>query len=223
MKGAFSMGRKFKISSEEKIFAVQDYLSGKRGATQIQKELQIDSKTFREWLLKYQLHGKDGLKPIRKNTFYSRELKHQAVQEYLSGSISKMQLCYKYKITNHSILSQWIKRYNSHQRMRPQNSIGDKIMTTGRKTTFEERVKIVSFCIANEENFTEAAEKYQVSYQQVYTWTKKYKENGPEALQDRRGKGKNSAIMSESEKLAVQVKPLEGNRQISSTFSGPGD
>lgn len=109
------MGRKFKISSEEKIFAVQDYLSGKRGARQIQKELQIDSKTFREWLLKYKLHGETGLKPIRKNTFYSQELKHQAVREYLSGSISKMQLCYKYKITNHSILSQWIKRYNSQE------------------------------------------------------------------------------------------------------------
>lgn len=66
------MGRKFKVSSEEKIFAVQDYLSGKRGATQLQKELQIDNKTLRQWLLKYKLHGEDGLKPIRKNTFYSQ-------------------------------------------------------------------------------------------------------------------------------------------------------
>jgi transposase-like protein len=207
------MGRKFKVSSEEKISAVRDYLSGKRGATQIQKELQIDNKTFRQWLLKYKLHGEDGLRPIHKNTFYSQELKHQAVQEYLSGSISEMQLCYKYKITNHSILSQWIKRYNSHETMRSQNSIGYKIMTTGRKTTFEERVEIVSFCIANGDNFNETAEKYQVSYQQVYTWTRKYKENGPEALRDKRGKRKNPAIMSESEKLAAQVKLLEAENK----------
>jgi transposase len=30
--------------------------------------------------------------------------------------------------------------------------------------------------------------KYQVSYQQVYTWTKKYREMGEAGLEDRRGR-----------------------------------
>jgi transposase len=40
-------------------------------------------------------------------------------------------------------------------------------MTKGRKTTFDEHVEIVQFCITHEHNYAEAAEKYQVSYQQV--------------------------------------------------------
>lgn len=207
------MGREFKVSSEKKILAVLDYLNGNQGATQIGKELKIDNKTFRQWLLKYKLHGEDGLRPIRKNTFYPSELKYQAIQEYFSGSMSQMQLCHKYQITNPSILQQWIKRYNGHGPMKSQNATGDKIMTNGRKTTFEERVEIVSFCIVNEHNFQKTAEKYQVSYQQVYTWVKKYKEKGPEALQDKRGKRKNPSDLSESEKLVAQVKLLEAENE----------
>lgn len=37
-------------------------------------------------------------------------------------------------------------------------------MTKGRKTTFDERVEIVQYCIAHEHNYAKTAEKYQVSY-----------------------------------------------------------
>lgn len=43
-------------------------------------------------------------------------------------------------------------------------------MTNGRKTTYDERVEIVKYCIEHQNNYAETAE-YQVSYQQVYTWT----------------------------------------------------
>ena len=48
-------------------------------------------------------------------------------------------------------------------------------MTKGRKTTFEERILIVIYCIEHQNNYTETAQKYQVSYQQVYSWITKYK------------------------------------------------
>jgi transposase len=35
----------------------------------------------------------------------------------------------------------------------------------GRKTTLEERIKIVEYCIQNQYNYAEAAKKYDVSYQ----------------------------------------------------------
>ena len=41
----------------------------------------------------------------------------------------------------------------------------------------------------NDYNLT--ANKYKVSYQQVYTWINKYNRGGYEALVDRRGKRKN--------------------------------
>lgn len=40
-------------------------------------------------------------------------------------------------------------------------------MTKGRKTTFEERVEIVQYCIAHDRNYTKTAEQYQVSHQQA--------------------------------------------------------
>lgn len=57
--------------------------------------------------------------------------------------------------------------------------------------------------------------KYKVSYQQVYTWVNKYKKDGYEALVDRRGKHKNYENLSQSEKVAIQLKLLEAeNRRL---------
>lgn len=86
-------------------------------------------------------------------------------------------------------------------------------MTKGRKTTYEERVEIVAFCIANSNDYQKAAEEFQVSYQQVYTWVKKYKELGSDALVDNRGKRKKPEEMNESEKLAAQLKLLEAENK----------
>ena len=88
-------------------------------------------------------------------------------------------------------------------------------MTTGRKTTYEERIEIVSFCIANANDYNLAASKFNVSYQQVYTWVKKYNKDGYNALVDRRGKNKLFEELSESEKLSAQLKLLEAeNRRL---------
>ena len=82
-------------------------------------------------------------------------------------------------------------------------------MTRGRKTTFAERVEIVKACIEQSHNYNLIAEVYQVSYQQVYSWTGKYERSGIEALSDRRGKRKPEVEMSELDKLKAQNKLLE--------------
>jgi transposase-like protein len=87
-------------------------------------------------------------------------------------------------------------------------------MTKGRKTTYDERVEIVKYCVEHEYKYNDAAQKYQVSYQQVYTWMEKYKHDGVEGLEDRRGKRKEEDEMSELEKLKAKNKLLEAeNRQ----------
>ena len=60
-------------------------------------------------------------------------------------------------------------------------------MTKGRYTTAEERIEIVKVCIVNGNDYGGTALKYQVSYQQVYTWAKKYREMRESGLEDRRG------------------------------------
>ena len=61
-------------------------------------------------------------------------------------------------------------------------------MKEARPTTVEERIQIAKDCIANGENYGETALKFNVSYQQVYQWVKKFKEKGNAGLEDRRGK-----------------------------------
>ena len=83
-------------------------------------------------------------------------------------------------------------------------------MTTSRQTTKEERIKIAEDCIANGCNYGEVAIKYQVSYQQVYLWVKRYKDLGEAGLEDRRGKRKlNQEPRSELEKLQIENERLK--------------
>lgn len=60
-------------------------------------------------------------------------------------------------------------------------------MTKARKTSQKERLEIAKECIESGKNYGETALKYHVSYQQVYTWVKKYSALGEAGLEDRRG------------------------------------
>lgn len=207
------MGRKAKFPIEEKLSAVEDYLSGKKGSSQICFELQIHQRSFQDWLRKYQIQGKQGLQPAGKNTHYSEALQLQSVLDYKNGLGSLSQICSKYNISSHGVLSTWIKKYNGHETFKSHRSQGDENMTKGRVTSYDERVEVVAFCIVNHDNYQTTAEQFQVSYQQVYTWAKKYKEQGYEALVDRRGKRKNDEKMSDSEKIAAQFKLLDAENK----------
>lgn len=86
-------------------------------------------------------------------------------------------------------------------------------MTKGRKTTFDERVEIVQYCIAHDHNYAETAEKYEVSYQQARSYTVKYEEGGVEALRDKRGRAKPQEEMSELERLRAENKILRAEKE----------
>ena len=49
-----------------------------------------------------------------------------------------------------------------------------------RKTTIEERKEIVKYCIEHNRDYKRTASNYDVSYNQVYSWVKKYDVNGDE-------------------------------------------
>lgn len=86
-------------------------------------------------------------------------------------------------------------------------------MTKGRKTTYDERIEIVAFCIENNDNYQLTSDKYKVSYQQVYSWVRKYKANGQDSLIDNRGKSKTFNEMSDSQRLMAQIKLLEAQNK----------
>ena len=70
-----------------------------------------------------------------------------------------------------------------------------------RKTTLEERKEIVEYCISHDNDYKGTASRYDVSYSQVYSWVKKYRESGEEGLEDRRGHRKSDDEVDEVERL----------------------
>jgi transposase len=86
-------------------------------------------------------------------------------------------------------------------------------MTKGRLTTLEERVEIVSYCISQGKDYGAAIEKYGVSYQQIYSWVRKYEEQGVAGLTDKRGKRKPLEIMTEIERLRMENKMLRAEKK----------
>jgi len=86
-------------------------------------------------------------------------------------------------------------------------------MTKGRKTTLEERIEIVQYCIGHNYNYKETAEKYGISYQQARNYTAKYQDGGVDALKDRRGKRKDVDQMNELEKLRAENKLLKAEKE----------
>ena len=209
------MSRKSKVSTEIKVQAVEDYLRGIKSLSEISNELNIYKSAVSAWVRKYKTFGKEGLLNKGYNTSYSAQVKTQAVIDYLDGKGSLDDICIKYKINAIGILQQWIKKYNGHKMFKSHSTKGDKLMTNGRKTTYEERIEIVSFCVANAHDYNLTANKFNVSYQQVYTWVKKYNKDGYNALVDRRGKNKSFEQLTEAERFSAQLKLLEAeNRRL---------
>lgn len=48
----------------------------------------------------------------------------------------------------------------------------------GRHTIYQERIEIVQYTIANDLNYNQSMETYDVSYHQIYSWMKKYQQHG---------------------------------------------
>ena len=147
---------------------------------------------------------------------YSKELKLQAIKSYLNGEGGLWTISKKYGIVHCEQLRRWVLWYNGHKEIKGSSSAkGEIYMTKGRKTTQEERARIVAFCIEHNYDYCLTVETHKVSYQQIYAWVRKYEEGGVDKLKDNRGRTKPAEEMSEIEKLKAEMKILEAkNRQL---------
>ena len=180
------MFRKSKIEPVEKVKIVERYLAGEIGIRQAGKELGVDHNSIRNWISIYQYDGPTGLLNQPKNKSYSKDLKISAINDYLNGEGSLQDICTKYGIRSHRQLSDWIKVYNSGGILK--TSTGGAYMKKAKNTTLDERLKIVTDCLANDKNYGAMALKYDCSYQQVRNWVIRYEKMGQAGLEDRRGR-----------------------------------
>lgn len=207
------MGRRG-IDWGKKIEAVEKYKRGEGSQDSIAREYGVDPSSLRQWIVNYEAMGPSGLVPQQTNNRYSVELKTAAIEAYLRGEGSQLEICKRYSIRSKRQLRNWITYYNGHKDLRGTGGRGRGIyMTKGRLTTLEERIEIVSYCIANGKDYGAAIEKYGVSYQQIYSWVRKYEVKGVGGLIDKRGKSKPLDEMTEVERLRAENKMLKAENK----------
>ena len=196
------------ITAEERISAVKRYTQGGESLQTIANSIGIGRATLREWIANFESMGAEAFLHT-KNKKYSLEEKTEAVEYYLTGNVSIMDTCKKFQIKSGSILRNWIMWYNGGTLKASPGGNTTMTRTKGRKTTLKERISIVEDHIRSGMSYAETAEKYHVSYQQVYQWVQKYNSQGIDGLKDKRGRTKPKEEMTALEKLQAENRMLK--------------
>lgn len=200
--------RKEPFTASEKLAMIQELELGETTFAAAAYKFGVSKSTLKKWCRRYKVYGYEGLQIRSHNRSYSAELKQLAVEDCLKRGLSQYEVIDKYKIASRTQLSNWIKKYNGHSSLKAYTG-GSTAMTKGRTTTWQERIDIVLYCLAHQRDYTKAANQYQVSYQQVYGWVKKYQEGGQDALQDGRGRTKAPEELTETDRQKLAMKKLE--------------
>lgn len=211
---------KKEYSAEEKYDILKEYAVTKKSVREFLKEYNISAYSFYEWKEEYENQGFQGLKR-KARTAYTKETKLAAINMYLSGKYSLKQVSRKYNISDKTLLRSWISKYNSHKEINSTPKELDKSMAESRKTTLEERIEIVRYCIMNSNDYKETAQRYNVSYSQVYTWVKKYKKDQEAGLKDNRGRKALETCITKEKQLEIdnraykeKIKRLEAENAL---------
>ncbi len=216
------MSTKTSYSAEEKYKIIEEYLQGRISQRELAERYGMGETAIRDWLRLYRTFGREGLFRQKHTTKYNQELKHTAVKAYLAGQGSLRELCCRYGIRSDRQLRNWIRKYNGHQESSTvlphpqQRQKGNVLMSKGRKTTFEERVALVSFCIEHGKDYIRTVKEYGVSYEQIYSWVRKYEHGGVDELVDRRGKRKPQPAweeLTETERLQAENRLLKAENE----------
>ena len=169
------MGRKSKISNELRIELVKKILKGKETIQNLAKEYDVAKSSLMTWKKKYLELGEKSIMVDEKNKHYTRETRIKAVKSYLNNEGSLFEICKKYGITSVSVLNYWIRDYKKSV----DENGNYKIFKKHIRKSVESKIEAVT-------NLT--TQKFDISYQQIYSWVKKYEAGGAEALIDNRGK-----------------------------------
>lgn len=187
---------------EHRAMIAQEYLDGLGSYRYLANKHRVGEKTLREWVAKYRIFGIMSFLDKKGNTAYSSYFKTMCVEAVLSGDGSIDDIVAKYNISHHSVLRSWILRYNANRELKGYDPKREVYMAEARrKTTIEERLEIVKYCISCNRDYKSTADIYKVSYGQVYSWVKKYDANGESALTDKRGHHKENDELDELEQL----------------------
>lgn len=209
----FVMGRKAKYSAEQKIWAAETYLKGLKSASEIAQILNMGpwgSRQITEWSSQYRVNGSEIFNNKPRNNSYSLQFKEQVCQDYLSGKGSFRDLAARYGIPSKEMIRQWVKKYTGNKNeLKEYDPQPEVYMATRKKTTLEERTRIVQWYFDNDCSYKKTAAEFGCSYTQVRDWVLKFKEQGENGLEDRRGKRKEDSELTAEEQMKREIARLK--------------
>lgn len=179
--------------------------------------LLLSEATFYSYYLKFMEHGMAGLESSRKNNSYSQAFKENIVQEYFQTDCSIIGLARKYNIPAPSTVKKWIIKYNEGEQIRDCRPKPEVYTMKGQKKAHQEKMTIVKDFLETGMSYKETAAKHQVSYNNVYSWVKKYQQFGPDGLIDSRGRRKPDTIQTEEKKLRTENAALKARNEYLET------
>lgn len=190
-----------KHSPEFRARVSQEYMDGEGSVHFLADKYGIGYTTLRGWINEYRIQGISAF-CHRTNRTYSKEFKIRCVEAVENGEGSVDDIVARYGISSRSILRRWIMGYHANRELKDYNpEQGVYMAGARRKTTFEERKEIVGYCISHNRSYKDTAANYDVSYNQVYSWVKKYDVEGESGLVDKRGHHKAEDEVEELERL----------------------
>lgn len=207
------MSKRKRLSYKDKLKACKLYEQGKGSERSIAKEFGVSRSTIQTLYFKYITYGPEALRMQRQHQTYTKEFKEELIKAYNNGEGSYKELATKYGITNFTLIAKWVLGYNNTIKSTYGRSGGVNIMA--RKTTLEERIEIIGYLIDNDIDYNKTSIHFKVSYQQVYTWYKKYTKSGVDGLVDNRGRKKTDNELSELELLRRENERLKRELELS--------
>ena len=107
------MSNKVKFTPEQKMFLVLKFRELNISLSAFCRLYNVERTAIHRWSIKYDNEGLKGLEEIKKHTKYSSHTLIHAVEDYLTGNFSMLQIVKKYNLSGDSVLRQWLKWYNT--------------------------------------------------------------------------------------------------------------
>ena len=139
------MSNRIKIDPLIKVKLVESYLRSEIGLREAARQAGLagsGTDSFMKWVNIYKNEGPAGLLPQKHSKSYPLTTKLAAVNDYLEGKGSQLEIAARYGLRSKHQLSNWLKEYNTHGEIRSRGSGGGSYMRKARQTTPEERLEI---------------------------------------------------------------------------------
>lgn len=104
-----------KYSFEEKTKILLEYQTGVHGFCELCRIYGMAEQALKDWIRLYETFGLQGLQTGNSTSYYPKEVKEAAVQDYLNGHLPVKEILKKYKIRSNTQLRKWVLKYNGHK------------------------------------------------------------------------------------------------------------